>query len=286
MVRRRVRVAQRLRASLKTDAAKVARGLEERMAKVLEPGEEPPDIQHLLNVLGRMMVYEAKELEGSEDWRFDETWSLEDLQREYRATIESFRSWLVGLRKQMRGLIGDDETRHLLELGGRTPRSQEELAGYAGWLYGRMATWKLPKLRYSAVASHRVWRRELKPMALKLQELERRMFEQDSDRAEALDTRDGRLASVARDLRRALRFAQLAYLLAGEDIMASRLEAALDRILQSRTVKEPAATAAEPAEAATERRDDPAERRWWHRPARWLGSWWARGRRGGVDPAD
>ena len=53
MVRRRVEAALRLRSSLKSDAASVARGLEERMAKVLEPGEKAPDIEHLLDVIGR-----------------------------------------------------------------------------------------------------------------------------------------------------------------------------------------------------------------------------------------
>ena len=131
-------------------------------------------VRHFLDVVGRMMHYEAMELDGSDGWRLDETWDLTKLQREYRETTEAFRAWLVGLRKQLRGLIGDDETRNLLELQGWTPRSQEELADYADWLYHRMAIWELPRLRYRAAASHKVWRRQLQPMVEKLGELDRR----------------------------------------------------------------------------------------------------------------
>ncbi len=298
MVRRRVEAAMRLRSSLKSDGAAVARSLEKRMAKVLEPGEKAPDIEHLLDVVGRMMVYEAKELEGSDEWRRGETWSLEELQREYRETVESFRQWFVGLRKQMRGLVGDEETRHLLDLDGRTPRSQEELAVYADQLYRRMPDWKMPELRYSVAASHMAWRKELEPMALKLRQLERRMLDQDSGRVGALVTRDEQLANVARDLRRAFRFCHLAYLLAGQDIMASRLEAGLDRELQSRTFTRPAETGkptetAEPTEstetagrpAPPNPEGDPAERRWWRGPVRWFGKRRTRDRGSDGDPA-
>ena len=269
MVRRRVRVARGLRSSIRADGQRVARGLEERMAKVLEPGEKAPDVRHFLDVVGRMIQYEAMELGGSDDWRWDETFDLEELQREYRQTAESFRAWLVGLRKQLRGLVGDDETRRLLELQGRTPRSQEELADYAEWLYHRMAIWKMPRLRYRAAASHKVWRAQLRPMVEKLSELSRRLAKKDAGRSEALDVRDLRLAEFTRDFRRAFRWVQLCYLLAGEDRPAARLGNRLHRSLRSRGLAVPDDLGLEPEEAAG--------RRWWPGAGERLASWWARG---------
>ncbi len=237
MVRLRFKAAAWLRASLKAHGFEAARGLEPRIAKVLRPGEEAPDVTHFLDVMGRVLLHEARELHGADGERWDEAADAQGLQRERRHAAADFRSWLVGFRRNLVGLFGEKKTRELLEIRGRTPRSQEELRDYADWLLSRMATWELPPARHRAAFSAKVWRNELKPLAERLVGLSRRRELQETDRYLALAERDQQLADFTRDYRRVLHLARIIYLLGGQEKLAGYVELQLRRPFNSRPAK-------------------------------------------------
>ncbi len=271
MVRRRRKAAYRLCASLKSHGHVAAGGLEPRIAKVLKPGEAPPDVAHFLDVMGRVVLHEVYELGGADDLRWNETGDLKTLQRERCRAAADFRSWLVGFRKNLIGLFGEKKTTELLEIKGRTPRSQEELTDYADWLVGRMAHWELAQAKRRAAFSPRVWRNELKPLAERLVGLRRRRDLKDTDRYLALAERDQQLADFTRDYRRVLHLARITYLLGGQERLAGRLEAELRRQLNSRPARtghasEPRFSHGKPSRVGVASR----VRRWYRGFAQWI----------------
>ena len=116
---------------LRGDGPYIAKGLEARMARVLEDGEEMPDVAHLLDVLGRMVVAEVGDVYEAEKARTgrgsDQYWARRDL----RENAAELRKRVVDVRKWLRGNYSAAEIKEQVGSMGRTPRGTEQLEDMA-----------------------------------------------------------------------------------------------------------------------------------------------------------
>ncbi len=95
---RRRKAARLLATALKDDGAKIAEKLAPRMAAVLEKGEEMPDLAHLLDVLGRMVLAEQEEIYDADDVQVDHRSNRGRLKRELREVVPTLRARVVEVR--------------------------------------------------------------------------------------------------------------------------------------------------------------------------------------------
>ena len=126
---RREKAAKRLASALKVHGALIAERLEPRMTAVLEEGEELPDVAHLLDVLGRVVMRESAGLDAANRSRAREGAQVRRIRKQLRERVEpELRSRVVEVRGHMRQHFGAKETHLLLSHEGRTPRGLEDLS--------------------------------------------------------------------------------------------------------------------------------------------------------------
>ena len=139
----RWRDAHRLASFLRGAGPKIAKALESDMAAVLEDGEELPDLAHLLDVLGRMVLAKQVELDARDDEKADHNAEAASARLELRRdAMPLLRSRVKEVRKWLRGHLADEEIEKLLRFKGRTPRSDEPLEDLA-----TIMVRELPKLK-------------------------------------------------------------------------------------------------------------------------------------------
>ena len=135
----RKKAAERLAARLHKSGPVIAEKLAPRMAKVLEEGEEMPDVAHLLDVLGRMVKAEHKGLYDADDRRShhgtEQWWLRKQLNEE---AAPGLRGRVVEVRDWLRHNYGAKKAKWLLDFEGRTPRGIEELADLATIMVRRL----------------------------------------------------------------------------------------------------------------------------------------------------
>ncbi len=128
----RWRDANRLASVLRDAGPKIAKALEPEMIAVLEDGEELPDLAHLLDVLGRMVLARQAELERRDDEQSDHSTSAASARLELRRdAMPLLRSRVKEVRGWLRGHLPTEEIEKLLGFKGRTPRSDEGLEDLA-----------------------------------------------------------------------------------------------------------------------------------------------------------
>ncbi len=128
----RWRDAHQLASFLRHAGPRIAEALEPRMAAVLEEGEEMPDLAHLLDVLGRLVLAEEANLDEKDnekqDHAADAAYARVLLRRDAMPVL---RSRVQEVRKWLRSHVDPKLTRQLLDFQGRTPRSNEGLEDLA-----------------------------------------------------------------------------------------------------------------------------------------------------------
>ncbi len=128
----RWRDAFRLAGWLKRDGPVIAKELEPKMAAVLEEGEELPDLAHLLDVLGRMVLAEHANLDRREgEKRRHNTNAFRARGELRREAMPMLRSRVQDVRKWMRSHLSPEEVKQVVDYKGRTPRSDEGLEDLA-----------------------------------------------------------------------------------------------------------------------------------------------------------
>ncbi len=136
----RWRDAIRLRALLKDIGPQVAKALEPKMKAVLKEGEELPDLAHLLDVLGRMVVAEEAKYDQADYEKHrhgtDAASARFDLRRQ---AMPLLRSRVQEVRKWLRSHLGPKKVKRILGFSGRTPRSDQGLENLAGVMVRRLA---------------------------------------------------------------------------------------------------------------------------------------------------
>ncbi len=211
---RRRKAARSLAAALRGHGKLIAERLEPRMAKVLEEGEAMPDVPHLLDVLGRVVVAESEELDERDEARSREGSRARWLGKELRQAGRELRSRVVEIRRQMRQLYGARRVERLIEFHGRTPRRLEDLEVLADCMVRRLPGFGSPKAPGVSVdpAAWAAFVRE------PLEEVQRLMREHEGrswGEGDAVSLKQTAMAAFDRTYRRVLRLGVMFYRLAG-----------------------------------------------------------------------
>ncbi len=216
MPRHREWAAIKLAGLLKNHGAEVAEALAPRMAAVLEEGEELPDVAHLLDVLGRMLIHEREGLGVADKARVREGTDLSLNRKELRRKVApELRSRVIWVRDQMRNAYGAKEANRLLSLKGRTPRGFHDLEDLALVMVSRLPDLEPPKTKTGQPPDPAIWAKYLEPV---LKEFSRHLDEiegRNCDESEIVTVKNQALADFDRTYRRILRLTELFHELAG-----------------------------------------------------------------------
>ncbi len=136
----RWRDAIRLAGFLKRTGPQIAKELEPKMAAVLKDGEQLPDLAHLLDVLGRMVVAEEKNLDQRDYEKHQHAVSAASARFDLRRdAMPLLRSRVQEVRKWMRSHMAPEKIKRILGFQGRTPRSDEGLEDLATVMVRRLS---------------------------------------------------------------------------------------------------------------------------------------------------
>ncbi len=128
----RWRDAHRLASVLRDAGPDIAKALEPEMTAVLEDGEELPDLAHVLDVLGRMVLARQADLQRRDKEKGDHSSSAASARLELRRdAMPLLRSRVTEVRQWLRGHLTADEIEKHLGFKGRTPRNDEGLEDLA-----------------------------------------------------------------------------------------------------------------------------------------------------------
>ena len=130
----------RLASFLKDVGPQIAEELEPKMAAVLEDGEQLPDLAHLLDVLGRMVLAEWANYNREDDQK-ERHDNLAGSARSNlrRKAMPLLRSRVQEVRRWMRTHMDAKTVKRLLGFQGRTPRSDQGLEDLADTMVQRLA---------------------------------------------------------------------------------------------------------------------------------------------------
>lgn len=221
---RREKAARRLAASLKVHGELIATELAPRMAAVLEEGEEMPDVAHLLDVLGRIVLHESRGLDAADDARAKEGAQVAWIRRQVRDRLEpELRSRVIEVRDRMRQFYGAKETNLLLRHQGRTPRGLEDLEDLAHHMVRLLAILEPPKTAPGVTVSPSEWAEYLRPALDDLSSHLDRLGSRSEGEVEAVGVKKKALAAFDRTYRKVVRMGELFYELAGLDRLVKHL---------------------------------------------------------------
>lgn len=239
---RREKAAHWLRDGILTHGRMAVRGLEERMAAVLEEGEKMPDVMHFLDVLTRLLIHDARQIEKT-DWEKSAETGQTGVKRHHfrNPAAKALRQLVVDIRKALRGLYGNDETNKILDLDGRTPRSYDELARFGPWLLYMLRNIPLPKSRLGKPPVED-WARQLEPLVKTFGEqkveVDRRAEWRETHAADVYKEALVNFDTIYPPL---IRLIESVYLLGGQSRLAGRLRPDFRRLVNRRAQLDPGA---------------------------------------------
>ncbi len=218
------KAARRLATMLRADGEAIAAQLAPRMEQVLEEGESLPDVAHLMDVLGRMVVHESETLDSADGARCHEGAQARWLQRQLRDTVgPQLRHEVKAVRRQMVSLYGAAETRQVLEHSGRTPRDREGLEDLALRMLRR-----IPLLQPATMAGQKVHPvglvASLRPVLVEFSRALDELGERLETREDEVETKELALRAFNRTYRRVFTLSTMMYRLAGLDRLAKYLK--------------------------------------------------------------
>ncbi len=200
---------------LRADGPVIAEELAPRMARVLEEGEEMPDVAHLLDVLGRMVKAELQDVIGADKRRSshgaDRGWVRRQLRKE---AAPELRARVVKVRGWLRNNYGAAAAKKLLRFEGRTPRATEELADLATVMV-RYLPGLTPKEGPGGDVEPARWSKYLKAPLERTSDLLEQLRFRGNDVEIAAESKSKILVAFDKTYRRVLRVAEMFYLLAG-----------------------------------------------------------------------
>ncbi len=122
----RWRDANQLASFLRKSGPRIAKALEPEMRAVLEDGEELPDLAHVLDVLGRMVLAKQASLDRQQKEKARHNSGAASARLELRQdAMPRLRSRVKEVRQWLRGHLTHEDVEELLGFKGRTPRSDE-----------------------------------------------------------------------------------------------------------------------------------------------------------------
>ncbi len=200
---------------LRGDGPVIAEHLEQRMAKVLEDGEEMPDVAHLLDLLGRLVKAELQEVLDADQRRSHhgaDRYYVRRMLREEAAP--ELRRRVIEVRDWLRQDYGAAEAKRLLGFEGRTPRAVEELADLAT-IMERYLPALSKKKKPGGDVDPAEWARYLRPPLEQTHDLLEQLRFRGDDVEIAVEVKSKILVAFDKTYRRVLRVAEMLYLLAG-----------------------------------------------------------------------
>lgn len=221
---RRKKAAGALAAMLETGGPRIAEQLEPRMAAVLEEGEEMPDVAHLLDVLGRMLVLESEGLETAARARSQEGTEVIEARKELHERAEpELRERVIWVRSQMRNAYGAKEANRLLKNPGRTPRAREGLRQMAEQMVSYLPTAEPPREMPGSPVSPKDWAEYVRPALDHFSRYLDKLGEHRGSQEEVVEQKNKALATFDRNYSRVVGLAELFYELSGLDSLVKHL---------------------------------------------------------------
>ncbi len=252
MVARRCKAARSLRGAVQAHGHQPAKVLEERMAAVLEAGEQVPDVAHFLDVLSRMLVHEAEKLELADDSRWDSTAAARAARRNDRdPAVAELRQMIVDLRKCLTGMYGTREANDLFGIRGRTPRGIEDVLCLGRHLVVSLPGIELSETSVDVAVSPRTWAGKMKPLVKRLDRHFEQVGSRKWDQDLAVDARNDQLGEYDGTHGPVVRLIESVYLLGGEARKARWLRLRVRRRLVNRRAAMAGSSAARSAPWAT-----------------------------------
>ena len=219
----RMKAARKLAGLLRRQGPRIADKLAPRMAKVLAEGEKMPDVAHLLDVLGRMVLAESKGLDEADAKRAregsDQSWARRQLNQE---AAPELRARVTEVRDRLRHFYGADRAKELLEFEGRTPRGAEDLVDLAERMIHRLPILK-PKKTPGVEVDPTEWARYLEPPFERARDLLDQLLAHGDGVYVSVRVKKKILTAFDKTYRQLLRLAEMFCLLAGLDRMAGQL---------------------------------------------------------------
>ncbi len=221
---RRCKAASWLASALMSHGEWIEKELEPRMEAVLEEGEQMPDVAHLLDVLGRIVLRESEGLEEVDEARSKGGARVRLSRRQVRERFEpELRSRVVDVRDQMRRFFGTEETQLLLGLKGRTPRGLEDLEDLAVHMVRLLPTLEPPETTPGVTVNPARWAEYLKPALDDFSQEMDQLGNRSEDEVLVVDVKKKALAAFDRTYGIVVRMGELFYELAGLDRVSRHL---------------------------------------------------------------
>ncbi len=194
------------------------------MAAVLEEGEAMPDVAHLLDVLGRIVIHDSQGLDAADDARSREGAQVRRVRRQLRERVEpELRSRVVEVRGHMRQHYGAKETNLLLRHEGRTPRGLEDLEDLALQMVRLLPVLEPPKTSPGVIVDPEGWAEYLRPALDDFSRHLDQLGNRSENEVEVVSLKKKALAAFDRTYRKVVGLAELVYQLAGLDRLATQL---------------------------------------------------------------
>ena len=236
MVNRRHKAAKCLRSAVRTHGHRPAKALEERMAAVLEDGEQVPDVMHFIDVLSRLLESEVDKLETTDDDRSAGNAAAQSVRKGYRnPAADELRRMIVDLRKSLNGIYGTKETNDILGIKGRTPRGYEDLLYFGKLLVIRLPAVQLPEPKVDMGIYPETWAAKLKPLVERLDAQLEAVDSRNWDEGMAVDARNQQIGEFDRDYVPVTRLIECVYVLGGDARLTRYLRPWLGRRLVNRS---------------------------------------------------
>ena len=220
----RRKATETLASDLRTLGRHLAERFEQRMARVLEEGEEVPDLAHLFDVVGRMLELEYQSLDQVDDTRVSEGSEAAYARHLLREEAEpELRSRVTWVRQQVRNAYGAKEANRLLRYKGRTPRSREGLQDLAGVMVSFLPIAAPPRVKAGPTPDPAQWAEYLRPALVEFKDLVRRLKRHENRQHDAVGKRDEALADFDRMYSRMVRLVKVLYQLSGQESLVKHL---------------------------------------------------------------
>ena len=215
-----------LAATLAAQGDTAAAGLVERLAPLLEEGEEMPDVKLLFRLLGRHAKRAGEELDVADTGRWAAGMTLSALRLQCRQEKAALYAAAVKVRKTLVELYGSKRCRFQFGLAARTPRGAAELAEEVRRMVSRLASpdLKLPPPRLPGVkADPAGWAKELRPGLARLERLLAEMEQRRIAVGDEVIGREKALAACEETYLLVARTTEALFALAGEKELARRV---------------------------------------------------------------
>ncbi len=227
----RKRAVMDLAAALAAQGDTVTASLEERLATVLEKGEEMPDVRHFFRLLERLVERSGDDLDEADGDRFVRAMRLKVLQEQTRETKAKLHDEVVKVRKTLVDLYGSARVRFQFGLAERTPRGTADLADEARRLAVRLADpeLSLPEPAAGLEPDPEGWARSLRPPMVRLDRLLKELERRRIGAGDGVLEQRRALAACDQTCLLVARTAEALFRLAGEKELARRLRPKANR---------------------------------------------------------